>query len=747
MIIEKSCSIIDEKVMKKDRINNIILFILALFMFGCVDDDFRQYGSDSLYVIGNLNEPETKTLYTEGEKSVSVSWEAGDIIGIYTKQQQGVYRYSAQSSAKQSLFLPEGEQMDNYPGDSVYAFYPIQEGKPFEYPKIALPQLLSQHYNNGEFNSDYDFLYSKSIIENGKVNMSFKHLYAFIKMTINTDLIKGIDSFMLYASDYIACYEDEESNGLYYDINTGKIVGGMAYNLWYNFPDEAIYSNKELTCYIAILPVPEGTELKFEVWENENSKIIYERKAPDGGFKAGHVYELNISENNYEEQAKKEKEALIALYKATDGDNWINNENWCSDRPLDEWYGVDYWSGHVRWFDLSNNGLKGSIPKELAALNSLDYINLCGNSLSGDIPEEITESEWWKKFGPETVIYQQEGCKINFPMYKSTDYSMHKKIDVIQRHTKGRGLKVVILGEAYTDRDIADGTYREHVDFAVESLFSEEPYTSFRDYFDIYCVNIVSENPYLTGKTAFETGYEFERNTFETRPDIAIDYTQDVYQLNNQLANVSTIILMKTNAPFRSNCWWYADGYSAAFCQVSNNMDGLKELIHHEVCGHGFGKLADEYVEFDGVYPNPEYIVEAHSRNESLNVDVTNDPNKIVWKYFLNDPRYAKEKIGIYEGADYYPKGVYRSTENSIMRYNTGGFNAPSRMSIFMRIKKLSGEVYRFEDFLEYDEINRQRINSQIETRSGYDEPKGLLGAPPRVMDYPSTEVKIHFKK
>ena len=81
------------------------------------------------------------------------------------------------------------------------------------------------------------------------------------------------------------------------------------------------------------------------------------------------------------------------------------------------------------------------------------------------------------------------------------------------------------------------------------------------------------------------------------------------------------------------------------------------------------------------------------------------------------------------------------------MRYNTGGFNAPSRMSIFMRIKKLSGEVYRFEDFLEYDEINRQRINSQIETRSGYDEPKGLLGAPPRVMDYPSTEVKIHFKK
>ena len=33
-----------------------------------------------------------------------------------------------------------------------------------------------------------------------------------------------------------------------------------------------------------------------------------------------------------------ERAALIALYKATDGDNWKDNTNWCSDKPITEWF-------------------------------------------------------------------------------------------------------------------------------------------------------------------------------------------------------------------------------------------------------------------------------------------------------------------------------------------------------------------------------------------------------------------------
>ena len=34
-----------------------------------------------------------------------------------------------------------------------------------------------------------------------------------------------------------------------------------------------------------------------------------------------------------------DRAALVALYDSTGGDNWKNNANWKSDKPLGEWYG------------------------------------------------------------------------------------------------------------------------------------------------------------------------------------------------------------------------------------------------------------------------------------------------------------------------------------------------------------------------------------------------------------------------
>jgi len=36
----------------------------------------------------------------------------------------------------------------------------------------------------------------------------------------------------------------------------------------------------------------------------------------------------------------KERAALIDLYQATDGAHWKKNDNWGSDKPLSEWYGL-----------------------------------------------------------------------------------------------------------------------------------------------------------------------------------------------------------------------------------------------------------------------------------------------------------------------------------------------------------------------------------------------------------------------
>ena len=96
-----------------------------------------------------------------------------------------------------------------------------------------------------------------------------------------------------------------------------------------------------------------------------------------------------------------DRAALVALYHATDGANWVNNENWLTDGALGEWYGVDTDdSGRVVVLDLSGqwdeeaeeyipNGLSGPIPPEIGNLFGLTELSLWVNELEGPIPPEI----------------------------------------------------------------------------------------------------------------------------------------------------------------------------------------------------------------------------------------------------------------------------------------------------------------------------------------------------------------------
>ena len=85
-----------------------------------------------------------------------------------------------------------------------------------------------------------------------------------------------------------------------------------------------------------------------------------------------------------------DREALVALYESTGGENWVNSTNWLSDRPLDEWYGVylDH-DGRISDIALFSNGLSGPIPPEIGNFSTLVYLNLGNNKLSGSLPAEL----------------------------------------------------------------------------------------------------------------------------------------------------------------------------------------------------------------------------------------------------------------------------------------------------------------------------------------------------------------------
>ena len=84
-----------------------------------------------------------------------------------------------------------------------------------------------------------------------------------------------------------------------------------------------------------------------------------------------------------------DRAALAALYNATSGDNWANNDNWLSDKPLGEWHGVTTDSdGRVRRLYLQDNQLSGEVPSELGNLSNLEWLWLQRNQLSG-VPSEL----------------------------------------------------------------------------------------------------------------------------------------------------------------------------------------------------------------------------------------------------------------------------------------------------------------------------------------------------------------------
>ena len=376
----------------------------------------------------------------------------------------------------------------------------------------------------------------------------------------------------------------------------------------------------------------------------------------------------------------------------------------------------------------ANNNLTGTLPEELVKLKKLNMFYIDGNMLNGTCSENL--SNFIEGLGYYS-IGQKAGYNLILSYYTSSDFSRNGEVKVLQTHKYGKGIPFVITGDAFSDRKIDE--LESYINKCHQALFSEEPYKSFEDYFDVYSILTVSNREKIGTETAL--------NTTTGGDMFALDYVlienlikNNIEQLNNNLSNVSVLVILNDGSYWRNICSWRENGLSIS-CANTPNEEEFIQTVYHEVLGHGFGLLGDEYgFEYEEFSEeNRQNVWDFHKNGYYLNVDVTNDPSKVVWKDFLNDERYQNEGISIYEGALQCVRGAYRPSYESIMRNETGGFNAPSRWAIYKRIMEVAGESYSFDTFLEYDEINRNKFNNSrsiiVPEEKTID--KRLLGVPP----------------
>ncbi|MEM6297435.1 MAG: hypothetical protein AAF740_01975, partial [Bacteroidota bacterium] len=81
--------------------------------------------------------------------------------------------------------------------------------------------------------------------------------------------------------------------------------------------------------------------------------------------------------------------ALVTFYQTMNGENWANQTNWLSNRPINEWFGVTTEAGRVVSLDLPANRLDGELSSTVGQWEKLETINLSDNILRGFLPQEI----------------------------------------------------------------------------------------------------------------------------------------------------------------------------------------------------------------------------------------------------------------------------------------------------------------------------------------------------------------------
>ena len=294
----------------------------------------------------------------------------------------------------------------------------------------------------------------------------------------------------------------------------------------------------------------------------------------------------------------------------------------------------------------------------------------------------------------------------------SSDYSRDGELVCLQKATVGKGIDIIITGDAFADRD--QTLFDAYAQRTMAAFFDVEPYTSLRDRFNVYRINAVSENGVVTDNARTKFSTRFGDGTLVEGDIDAITSFVSSRKPDVDLSKSIVIVLVNMQI-YAGTCYYFADNSAVAFVPLQTSRTEFASTLRHEAAGHGFGKLADEY-DGNGTVTNDwmqgqYYSMTCLPHGGFENIDLTSDANSVKWSRFISDGRYSG-KVGVYEGGGTFNKGVWRPTLNSIMRYNNGYFNAPSREAIYKKIMTFSeGDSwsYDYETFVAFDETGKEQ--------------------------------------
>lgn len=280
----------------------------------------------------------------------------------------------------------------------------------------------------------------------------------------------------------------------------------------------------------------------------------------------------------------------------------------------------------------------------------------------------------------------------------------------LQEAGAGNGVNIVIMGDCFDAKDISEGKYLQAMQDAYSYFFDIEPYLTYKDYFNVYGVFGMSADSGMgTVNTIREARFGSQYTLNEgVSPDFETTFAAACLAPINDDVSRTLIIMIENSEDYDGLCYMWGDGSAVAIVPMSTDPApyDFRGLVHHEAGGHGFGKLADEYIYHNAFIQSCFCICCSHLDEIDVykaygfydNISITWDMHSVPWSHLIYDPQYSNT-VDVYEGALYHTRGVFRSEPTSCMNNNIPYYNAISREAMVKRIKKYAGEEYSFEDF------------------------------------------------
>lgn len=234
---------------------------------------------------------------------------------------------------------------------------------------------------------------------------------------------------------------------------------------------------------------------------------------------------------------------------------------------------------------------------------------------------------------------------------------------------KNTAIDIAIVAEGYTKDETE--TFINDAREAAEAIFAHEPFKSRRTDFNVTAVMPASldSGTSIPSKGIWkDTALSSHFDTFYISRYLT---TLNIKALHDILAGIPyehIIILVNTDE-------YGGGGILNSYVLSMTHHSQFKPVVVHEF-GHSFGGLADEYA-YDSE-PIPAYYndIEPWEKNITTLCNFHGKWEEIIEKGTpvptpeSNDPETIRNRVGVFEGAGYSLKGVYRGTQDCRMRTN-----------------------------------------------------------------------------